>query len=239
MDIDLKPARLLFQEIDISPRVWQDVVHAWLAVWNALLISQDWAEDAAASTAEAGHLAERAVALDPLDSKALSIAGLIRADLHRRPAEAVALYDRALTLNPNLALTWGLSGAAQAYRGDLDEARLRLDRAHRLAPLHPQGFLIEPARCAVALLRGEMDAAVVSGRSATELNPAYAAARKPYLAALGHLGLHAEAGDVRARLLAAEPGFTVQRFLAATPYELPAHRAKLADGLRAAGVPEG
>jgi hypothetical protein len=43
---------------------------------------------------------------------------------------------------------------------------------------------------------------------------------------------------VRERLLTLEPGFTVQRFLATSPFERREHRDHYAEGLRLAGVPE-
>jgi hypothetical protein len=76
------------------------------------------------------------------------------------------------------------------------------------------------------------------GRGVSEMNPAFSAACKPYLAALGHLGQLDEARSVCARLLALEPGFSVQRFLATSPFELDAHRDHYAEGLRLAGLPE-
>jgi hypothetical protein len=89
------------------------------------------------------------------------------------------------------------------------------------------------------LLLGEHDQVVALGMQVTEMNPGLSAAWKPYLAALGHLGRKAEAAEALARLLALEPGFTVQRFLATAPFARAEDRAHYAAGLRAAGVPEG
>ena len=47
--------------------------------------------------------------LDPFDARGLTIAGHVRAFLHRRLREAIALHERALSLNPNLAMAWALS----------------------------------------------------------------------------------------------------------------------------------
>ena len=86
------------------------VAHGWLAYWDLLYVGQGWASDPAASTAEAASLAERAVMLDPGDARALTLAGHVRGFLARRPEEANALHDRAIKLNPNLALAWCFSG---------------------------------------------------------------------------------------------------------------------------------
>ena len=71
------------------------------------------------------------------------------------------------------------------------------------------------------------------------MTPAFSAACKPYLAALGHLGQTREAEVVRRRLLAIEPGYTVQRFLKTSPFERVDDREHFAAGLRSAGLPEG
>lgn len=212
--------------------------HAWYAWWHVLLVGQDWTEDPAAGIARAGQLAERAITLDPQDAKVLTIAGHVRANLHRRLHEAIALHERALALNPNLSMAWGLSGIALAYMGELDEAERRLRHYKKLSPLDPRAFLFDTGLCVLSLLRGDHSGAVAIGRSVSEGSPAFSAACKPYLAALGHLGLRDETIAVRARLLTLEPEFSVRRFLRTCPFEVPEHREHYAAGLRAAGVPE-
>ena len=83
--------------------------HAWYAYWHAFLVGQDWAENPHEIMARSGELAERAIVLDPFDARALTIAGHVRAFLHHSLREAAALHDRALELNPNLAMAWALS----------------------------------------------------------------------------------------------------------------------------------
>lgn len=213
--------------------------HAWYAYWHAFLVGQDWADDGAAVMERAGQLAERAIMLDPFDARGLTIAGHVRAFLHHRLRESLSLHERALSLNPNLAMAWALSGIAYAYLGDWEEAERRITRYKRLSPLDPHAFFYDTAFIIVALLKRDYESAVIAGRAVCEMNPAFSAAHKPYLAALGHLGREAEAKIVRERLLALEPKFTVERFLATVPLEREADRAFYADGLRRAGVPEG
>ena len=232
----MQAGELLRQAINLEPDY--GAAHAWYAYWHVLLVGQDWADDVAEGIAQAGRLAERAIMLDPQDAKALTIAGHVRAFLYRRLREAVALHERALTLNPNLAMAWGLSGVAFAYIGELGEAERRLQRYKKLSPLDPHSFFFDTGMCFVALLKREHAKAVLIGRGVSEMNPAFSAACKPYLAALGHLGQLEEAAAVRTRLLALEPGLTVQRFLATIPFEMADHREHYVAGLRLAGVPE-
>ena len=212
--------------------------HAWYAYWQMFLVGQAWTKDPPAVMAEAGRLAERAIMLDPQDAKALTIAGHVRAFLHHRLREAIALHERALMLNPNLAMAWNLSGVAYAYLGDIEEAERRIQRYKKLAPLDPQAFFFDTALIIIALLKRDYKAAVEVGREVSEMNPAFSAACKPYLAALGHIGQHEEAEVVRRRLLSIEPGFTIHQFIDSSPFERVEDRDQFREGLRLAGLPE-
>ncbi len=232
----MQAGELLRQALALEPD-WA-ATHARYADWHLFLVGQAWAEDAPAAMAEAGRLADRAIALDPQDAKALTIAGHVRAYLHRRPREAITLHERALTMNPNLAMAWNLSGVAFAYLGDLAEAERRIARYKKLSPLDPQAFFFDTARVIVALLRHDHAAAVEIGREVTGMNASYLSALKPYLAALGHMRMNSEAAIIRDRLLALEPGFSVTRYLETSPYDRAADREHFADGLRLAGIEE-
>jgi TolB-like protein len=212
--------------------------HAWYAYWHIFLVGQGWAEDPRAMMEEAGELAERAVVLDPFDARALTIAGHVRAYLHRRLHEAAALHERALSLNPNLAMAWALSAITYAYMGEADEAERRNNRYKKLSPLDPHAFFFDAFFILIHLMKRDYETAVAVGRAVSEMNPQFSATYKPYLAALGHLGRSQEAAVVRRRLLAIEPDFTVERFITTSPLEREADREHYAQGLRLAGVPE-
>ena len=61
--------------------------HAWWAYWHLFLVGQGWAADPVRAMARAESLAEQAVILDPGDARALTLAGHVRAFLHRRVEE--------------------------------------------------------------------------------------------------------------------------------------------------------
>ena len=212
--------------------------HAWYAYWHIFLVGQDWAADPNGMMTEAGRLAERAIVLDPYDARALAIAGHVRAFLHRRLREAAALHERALSLNPNLAMAWALSAVAHAYAGDPDEAERRNNRYKKLSPLDPHAFFFDAFFILIYLMKRDYETAIEMGRSVSELNPSFSASYKPYLAALGHLHRDQEAAVVLRRLLALEPDFTIERFVASTPLERESDRAHYVEGLRLGGVPE-
>jgi len=212
--------------------------HAWMAIWYNFFVGQGWADDPTKGIARGGEHAERAVALDPQDARALTIAGHIRAFLHRRPQEALPLHELALQLNPNLAMAWGLSAFSHIYLGNLDEAEVRAHRYKRLSPLDPNAFFFDTAFIQIGLLKRDYESAVQVGRSLSQLNPSFSNMLKPYVSTLGHLGYLQEAGAIKRRLMEIEPTFTVARYLESSPLTLDRDRDHVALGLQLAGIPK-
>ena len=213
--------------------------HAWLAFWQMFLVGQGWAHDAAEVMADAGRLAERAILLDPQDAKALTIAGHVRAFLHHQMREALTLHDRALTLNPNLAMAWALSAGTYTYLGEFTEADKRMARYKKLSPLDPHAFFYDGISIYTALLQQDFERAAEVGRVVTGMNTTFSSSLKPYLAALGHLGRQQESARALARLMSIQPEFTLAGFIRTSPFERDEDLACVVTGLRLAGVPQG
>ena len=235
-DSFLQAGDYLAQAIALEPDYGS--AHAWYAYWHTFLVGQDWSSDPHETMTRGGELAERAIVLDPFDARALTIAGHVRAFLHHSLHEAAGLHERALDLNPNLAMAWALSAITQVYQGNLDDAERRNNRYKALSPLDPYAFFFDAFFTMIHLLKHDHEAAVQVGRSVTQLNPPFSAAYKPYIAALGHLGRQEEAAAALQRLLAIEPDFTIGRWLRTTPLEVASLRDHYVGGLRRAGVPE-
>ena len=217
--------------------------HAWLAYWHIFLVGQGWTASAdppmtrAAAMARAGELAERAVRLDPADARALTIAGHIRAFLHRDAKGAMELHDRALALNPNLPLAWAFSGLALSYQGEHEAAIARIEQARRLSPFDPNGFYFDASLMVPHLLLGRFAQVVELGRRAVALHPSLSSTFKILLSALGHLGEQDEAARMRARLYQLEPGYSLTQAAARSTFHRAADNALFLDGLRMAGLP--
>ena len=213
--------------------------HSWLAHWYLLLIGQGWAEDAAGASHRAGQLAQQAIALDPGDARGFTVAGHIEAFLHRKPEDALSLHERAIALNPNLALAWCYSGLAHCYLGQHTDAVRHVERARRLSPHDPHGFFFDMALTMPFLLSGDYEIAAQLGRRALHAHPGFSSTYKGLLAALGYLGLAGEAAPLRERLLELEPQFSVRDAVARSPLQREEDLERYADGLRLAGMPEG
>ncbi len=233
-DVFLEGGRLINEAIACDPNY--GAAHAWLALWNILLVGQGWAEKPQVSIEAAGAAAERAITLDPGDARGLAVAGHVQAFLYRKLDRAFALHERAVAINPGLPIAWQFGGLAHTYAGNLAEARRYLARSQRLAPVDLHCFFQDGCQLLIELLSGNFKLAAAIGQRVTQLHPRCSAAFKPYLAALGHLGDPAEAAEIHQKLLDLEQGFSVQAFLAAAPFAKPRHLDLYVAGLRRAGV---
>ena len=211
--------------------------YAWWAYWHVFMVGQGWADDHTGWLERAGNLAERAVALDPCDARGLAIAGHVR-DMQNRPTnDAAALHERALALNPNMPLAWGFAGLSQSLHGNHTEALRMIEQAQALSPFDPHGFYFEMLLMMPNLLLRNFTAVVELGRRAILLNPSLSSSFKGLLSALGHLGMTDEAANVRAKLAALEPAYTLRTAEARAAIRGPEDRALFIEGLRLGGLP--
>ena len=227
---------LLERSLELDPS--SAACHSWLAHWYLLLIGQGWATDVADAIQRADQLARRAVVLDPGDARGFTVAGHVRAFLHREAEEAIGLHERAIALNPNLALAWCYSGLAHSYLGLHTDAIRHIQHARRLSPHDPHGFFFDMALMVPFLVTGDYETAAQLGRRARNAHPGFSSTYKGLLAALGNLGLASEAAELRRELLVLEPQFSVQAAIVRSPLLRQEDRDRYAEGLRLSGIPE-
>src|SRR5262249_4517842 len=103
-----------------------------------------WPTDRAQEMAESARLARLAAQLGKDDAIAFAFSGLALGYVAGDLEGAVALVERALALNPNLATAWYASGTVRAFRGgEPDVAIEHLARAMRLSPRDPLMFTMQ------------------------------------------------------------------------------------------------
>ena len=226
---------LLTRAIDLDPDF--SAAHAWLAYWSIMAVGQGWADDASEIIKLAGQSAERAVLLDPLDARALAIAGHVKAYLLHDVRSALSLHSRAIELNPNLPVAWTMSSLSKMYSGDHSTALRHAQMAHSLSPRDPHIFFVDHALMLALFFKRELQDADVLAEAVLERQPSHASAVMSRLAILGHLGRQSEAAKLLARLQQIEPGATVSWVVARPPLQQ-ADREYYAEGLRRAGLPE-
>jgi len=210
---------------------------AWSAIWHITRTGHGWAQDIAATLAQAEALSLKAIEIDSENAEALGIYAHTCAWKKDFDA-AVQYFDRSLRLNPNLAFVWSLSAATYCYIGEPNDALKRLKRYHDLGPFDPYSFLSETIYVIAYTLKGDYEQAVLVGRAVVKANPDFSASYKPMIAALGHLGRADEARPYIAKLLSLEPNFTVERFGRVYPLKTASDRKRYMRGLLLAGVPE-
>ena len=107
--------------------------HAWLARSLSLTWSQRWNADAAVLTLALSH-AERAVALDPQSSYAISMLGWVQLWRKNRD-ESIAHCRRAVVLDPNNAEAHLFLSLTLSAAGLGEEALYYVEKAKRFSPV--------------------------------------------------------------------------------------------------------
>ncbi len=132
---------LLARAIELDPDYAP--AHAWMAYWSIMAVGQGWVQNPRDVTTLAGTSAERAVHLDPLDARALAIAGHVKGYLMHDVPSALRLHARAIELNPNLPIAWTLSSCSRIYNGEHETAIRHAMMSQSLSPRDPHIFFVE------------------------------------------------------------------------------------------------
>jgi adenylate cyclase len=128
-----KALSLFYRAIELDPDFAS--AHAAAAMCYVQCKNNNWMIDRANEITETARLARRAVTLGKDDAVALCRSGFALAYIVHEADAGVALIDRALVLNPNLAEAWHYSGCVRYWLGKPDLAIEHLARAMRLSPL--------------------------------------------------------------------------------------------------------
>jgi transcriptional regulator with AAA-type ATPase domain/TolB-like protein/Tfp pilus assembly protein PilF len=211
--------------------------YALLADWHSIRVNQGWSQDPAADNAEVIRLATAAFERDSFDAMALALCGHVKSLLLHKFDEAIALFDRAIAASPSSAIAWTRSSPTYSYLGDAREAIRRVEEGLRLSPLDLHIFFAHGILGLALYIAGEYEEGIRWGRKAREENAAWTANLRFLSVNLAAGGRLDEARDIGRALLAAEPGFRVDRFMDGYPLQGAERRAGFAHHLRLAGLP--
>jgi TolB-like protein len=199
-----------------------------------------WTTDRTQEVAETARLARLAAAVGKHDAGALAFAGLALGYVVGDLEGAVAVTDRAVDINPNLAAVWYASGTVRAYRGgEPDVAIEHLARAMRLSPLDPFMFSMRLMTAFSHFFAGRYPEAVAWAEKAFWERPNILATLRMTAASNAFAGRLEEARKAIARALEIDPDMRVSNVkdrIGAFGRE--EDYAKFVDGLRRAGLPE-
>jgi len=158
---------------------------------------------AAGKLAEAEQLCRKILFADPGSAATLNLLAVIDTSLGRNDA-ALANYDRALSLQPNLVAAWSNRGAVLKAMKQYDAALESYDRALSFQPDYVE---VINNRAGVLHELKRHDEALASYDRALALRPDYADAFNNRGIALQALGRHAEALTSYDAALARRPDF--------------------------------
>lgn len=207
---------------------------AWCYAWRKM---NAWMKDRDTEIAEGLRLARRAIELGKDNAIALARGGHAIAFLGHDVETGVALLDRAIAVNPNLALAWYLSGWLRTYNGEPDIAIERLGRAMRYSPVDPLLYHMKVGIGFAHLLACRFNEAASWAKEAfrDELN--YLPAVAVFAAANAHVGRMEDARQAMAKLREISPLLAASNLKDLWPLRKPEHFAIWSDGLQKAGLP--
>jgi TolB-like protein len=208
---------------------------AWCHFWRKV---NGWSSDPVREVAEGGRLARRAVELGRDDAVALARGGHAFAHFTGDLDAGIALHDRAVLLNPNLAAAWFLGGFLRIWHGESDTAIEHFARAMRLSPLDPETYRMQAGMAAAHLFARRFDAASTLADEAFRNLPSFLLAATVAAASHTLAGRLEEGKKAMARVRELDPLMRVSRLGDWLPIRRAEDLETFADGLRRAGLPE-
>jgi adenylate cyclase len=225
--------RLAHRALELDPRFGLAAVLAGIRHMHNVVFG--YAIDPQFDRSEAVRLSRLALSIDDSDPDTLAMAAIISAFMVGDSESEIEMTDRAVALNPNSYIAWGSRGHVYRIAGVPEEAVRSFERAMRLSPVDPQlhTTLVGMGMAFIELSR--FDEAIVAGKKAQRLNPAYQATCRCLASAFAHLGRDTEAREATARVLETDPAFTISAWIARGGQS---NARLLIEGLRKAGLPE-
>jgi TolB-like protein len=197
-----------------------------------------WITDAGQERMETRQLAERAIQLDKDDPLVLALLGQAYSFILEEPEKGTALLERALALDPNLAIARNWSGWTNIYLGNVDAAIEEFSAAIRLSPLDPRLFITQSGMAYAHFFAGRHEDCLSWAVRAAQRQPNYPPAQRAVMAGLAMTGRVAEARRTCDAILQADPLFCISGFKNKSVFRRPHDIEKLEQAWRIAGVPE-
>jgi TolB-like protein len=208
---------------------------AWCYLWRKV---NGWMADPVSEIAEGARLARRGVELGRDDAVALTRCGHALAHLAGDLDAGIALLDRAVMLNPNLAAAWFLGGYLRVWLGESDNAIAHFDRAMRFSPLDPESYRMQAGMAAAHLFAGRFDDASAWAEKAYRDLPSFLMAAAVVAASPALAGRIDEGRRAMDDLRRLDPMLRISGLKDWLSIRRPEDLAVFADGLRRAGLPE-
>lgn len=183
---------------------------AWLAFLTTYEIGERRAADPERVRDAAESLIRAAISREPYHSMVLALCSYVRSFVFRDYFTGYDLARRSIDCNRSNPLAWAALGAANFYLGRHEAAREAVLRARAISGGGPYHYLIESLCCISATLTDRLDEAEMYGRLTHHLAPTYTPPLRYLTAIYTRRGEHEKAAEVRKKLLALEPDFSLE-----------------------------
>jgi tetratricopeptide (TPR) repeat protein len=206
-------------------------------------LNTNQSDDRAGDLARAEETADRALVLQPHNSKAHWIKGYVLQAEHQW-GPAIAEAEAAIAEDPNNADAYASADYRKVFLGHAEDGFKGIETALRLSPRDPSVPWWQYYKCRLHANLAQWEPAIEWCNKSAAANPR---SWQPFMglaAANAWAGHMKEARDAAAQLQKVYPGFTVQTFLGfysnySDDPTFDAQDQRIAEGLRKAGVPEG
>ncbi|MDE1915223.1 MAG: winged helix-turn-helix domain-containing protein [Sphingomonadales bacterium] len=203
---------------------------------------QGWVRLEKTTCADVVAMAWRAAELAPGDGQVLWMAAFTIWTLgwgagelgHERARD---LFARSLLVNPNSALALTLAGWIEIMNGRVVEGRAMVERAQRLSPLDPRGWLADGVLALACVIEEDYAAALRWAEKSLAHNRRFAVALRVAAVAYVKLGQMDRARRVVGDLLEIEAELTISGLFERIPFPLDRMKQTYAEALSAAGLP--
>ncbi len=208
---------------------------AYCYVWRK---TNGWAANRKHEIAEAARLSRLAVEFGQQDAVALGTGGFALGHVVGDLDGGTAIIDQAIVLSPNLATLWLFSGWIRSYRSETEIAIEHVTHAMRLSPFDPQAFVTHLVIGFAHFIAGRYEEAALWSEKALREQPHFAGSARVAAASNAFLGRMERAQSAMARLRQIDPSLRGSNLNYLVPLCDPGDFARLAEGLRKAGLPE-
>jgi len=225
---------LFYQAVERDP----DFAAAYaMAAWcYSLRKINRWTSNFDKEIAEGKRLVRRAVELGQNDAVALAASIHALVHLSRDLDGSLALVERALLLNPNLAAAWFVGGFVRIWRGEPDGGIERITHAMRLNPLSPEMHQMEVGIALAHLLADRVTEALSWAEKASRHMSGRAFPISVLAGIYARTGRSSEATAAIHQLRQLDPTLRLSNLGDWLPFKRPQDLTNFTDALREAGL---
>jgi TolB-like protein len=203
---------------------------------HVLALANGWIRPA--EVEECDRFARLGAELGKDDAVALGLSGIALATVVGNLDDGDDFIERALRLNPNLAIAWHFSGWVKTFFGKPDVAIEHLHTAMRLSPLDTLNYAARAAMAAAYFFADRYDEALDWAEKSMREQPNFVPAKRFAAASHALAGRIEPARTLMAKLRVIDPDLRLSNLHKLFPLRRAGDAEKWARGLRIAGLPE-